>query len=69
MTRLGDSLQTLPSDTKLVVKLGRALKQGEFRIKIFLLDIRSVDVRAPAVCARLECACPHNSTPSISWTL
>ena len=44
MSRLGDTLSTVPNDTRIVVKLGRALKPGEFRVKLFLLRIREPEV-------------------------
>ena len=45
MFRLNDTLSTVPNDTRLVVKLGRALKQGEFRIKLYLLRMKEAEVR------------------------
>ncbi len=42
--RLTDSLQSVPNDTKMIVRLGRALMPGEFRIKLFLLQINEVEV-------------------------
>ncbi len=44
MIRLNDSLSTVPTDTKMVVRLGRALLSGEFRIKLFLLKINDPQV-------------------------
>eukprot|EP00731_Ephydatia_muelleri_P029733 Em0021g256a len=37
MTRLNEVFQSMPSETKLTVKLGRALLPGEYRIKVYLL--------------------------------
>ncbi len=45
MIRLSDSLSTVPTETKMVVRLGRALLPGEFRIKLFLLRINDAQVR------------------------
>ena len=42
--RLQDSLQSVPNETKMIVRLGRALLPGEFRIKLFLLRINEVEV-------------------------
>ncbi len=44
MIRLNDSLSTVPTETKMVVRLGRALLPGEFRIKLFLLRINDAQV-------------------------
>ncbi|XP_057313910.1 ubiquitin carboxyl-terminal hydrolase 47-like isoform X1 [Hydractinia symbiolongicarpus] len=38
-TRLDEQLTSYLDDTKIIIKLGRALKHGEFRIKIYLLEI------------------------------
>ena len=37
MTRLNEMFQSMPSETKLTVKFGRALLPGEYRIKAYLL--------------------------------
>ena len=39
MFRIQDSLQPVPNETKMVVRLGRALKPGEFRVKLSLLEV------------------------------
>lgn len=56
MFRLNDTLST-PNDTHLVVKLGRALKEGEFRVKLYLLMMRDTEVRSVADwgCGPLAC--------------
>ena len=36
---------TVPNETRMIVRLGRALKPGEFRIRLFLLRMREVEVR------------------------
>lgn len=45
MFRLQDSLQSVPNETRMIVRLGRALLPGEFRIKLSLLRINEVEVR------------------------
>ena len=35
---------TVPNETRMIVRLGRALKPGEFRIRLFLLRMREVEV-------------------------
>ena len=42
--RLQDSLQEVPNETKMIVRLGRALLPGEFRIKLSLLRINETEV-------------------------
>ena len=44
MFRLNDSMTTIPNETRLIVRLGRALKPGEFRIKLSLLRMKEVEV-------------------------
>ena len=43
--RLQDSLQSVPNETRMIVRLGRALLPGEFRIKLSLLRINETEVR------------------------
>ena len=45
--RLNDSL-SMPNETHLIVRLGRALKPGEFRVKLSLLRMREVEVCYPS---------------------
>ena len=47
MFRLQDSLMTVPNETRMVVRLGRALKVGEFRIKLSLLRVSEVEFFKP----------------------
>ena len=42
--RLQDSLQSVPNETRMIVRLGRALLPGEFRIKLSLLRINETEV-------------------------
>ncbi len=42
--RLQDSLQSVPNETRMIVRLGRALLPGEFRIKLSLLRINDAEV-------------------------
>lgn len=42
--RLQESLQSVPNETRMIVRLGRALLPGEFRIKLSLLRIDEVEV-------------------------
>jgi len=44
MFRLTDPLQSVPNETRMIVRLGRALMPGEYRIKLFLLRINEVEV-------------------------
>ena len=44
MFKLQDSLQSVPNETSLVVRLGRALQPGEYRIRLSLLRIREPEV-------------------------
>ena len=67
MFRLQDSLQSVPNETRMVVRLGRALMPGEFRIKVFLLQINQFEVSAvhnwvevSAVHNRVEVSAVHN---------
>ena len=39
MFRVQDTLQPVPNEAKMVVRLGRVLKPGEFRVKLFLFEI------------------------------
>lgn len=48
--RLQDSLQSVPNETKMIVRLGRALLPGEFRIKLSLLRINEVEVINSSAC-------------------
>ncbi|XP_019853184.1 PREDICTED: ubiquitin carboxyl-terminal hydrolase 47-like [Amphimedon queenslandica] len=43
MERLTDSLMAIPSESRFVVRLGRALQVGECRIKLFLLHIDNTE--------------------------
>ena len=47
MFRLQDTLQPVPNETKMVVRLGRALKPGEFRVKLSLLEINKPEFFKP----------------------
>lgn len=47
MFRVQDSLNSVPNETKMVVKLSRALKQGEFRVKLSLLNMNEPDFFEP----------------------
>ena len=49
MFRMQDTLQSVPSETKMVVRLGRALKPGEFRVKLSLLDINEPEFFKPLI--------------------
>ncbi|KAI6658030.1 Ubiquitin carboxyl-terminal hydrolase 47-like [Oopsacas minuta] len=42
-TRLGDTLSSFVDDVKIVVRLGRALKPGEYRAKVYFLNVRATD--------------------------
>lgn len=52
MFRLQDSLQSVPNETRMIVRLGRALLPGEFRIKLSLLRINESEV----CCVSCTCA-------------
>ena len=43
MFRVQDSLQPVPNETKMVVRLGRALKPEEFRVKLSLLEVNDAE--------------------------
>ena len=45
VTRLDDTLTTYSDDTKLVVKFGRALAKGEYRVKVFELQVNNPEVQ------------------------
>ena len=45
MFRLQDSLQSVPNETRMTVRLGRAVLPGEFRITLSLLRINETEVR------------------------
>lgn len=47
MFRVQDTLQPVPNETKMVVRLGRALKPGEFRVKLSLLEINEPEFFKP----------------------
>ena len=44
MTRLHDQLTTVPSETRLIVRLGRALLPGEVRVRLSLLRMDQPEV-------------------------
>lgn len=44
MSRLNDQLTTVPNDTRLVVRLGRALQPGEVRVRLSLLRMDQTEV-------------------------
>ena len=44
MSRLNDHLTTVPNDTRLVVRLGRALQPGEVRVRLSLLRMDQTEV-------------------------
>ena len=43
--RLKGSLQNVPNETRMIVRLGRALLPGEFRIKLSMLSVNETEVR------------------------
>ena len=45
VTRLDNTLITYSDDTKLVVKFGRSLAKGEYRVKVFELKVNNPEVR------------------------
>lgn len=45
MFRLSDALTTVPNETRLVVRLGRALQPGEVRVRLSLLRMGETEVR------------------------
>ena len=47
MFRVKDTLQAVPNETKMVVRLGRALKPGEFRVKLYLLEVNEAEFSKP----------------------
>ena len=47
MFRVQDTLQPVPNETKMVVRLARALKPGEFRVKLSLLEINKPEFFKP----------------------
>eukprot|EP00800_Vazella_pourtalesii_P017424 TRINITY_DN52_c0_g1_i6.p1 TRINITY_DN52_c0_g1~~TRINITY_DN52_c0_g1_i6.p1 ORF type:complete len:1401 (+),score=392.26 TRINITY_DN52_c0_g1_i6:46-4248(+) len=42
-TRLGDTLSSFVDDVKIVVRLGRALKPGEYRAKVYFLNVKATE--------------------------
>ena len=44
MFRLSDALTTVPNETRLVVRLGRALLPGEVRVRLSLLRMGETEV-------------------------
>ena len=49
VTRLTDQLTSYGDETKLIIKLGRALKLGETRIKVYLFRPNEEEVRHVAI--------------------
>ena len=47
MFRLSDALTTVPNETRLVVRLGRALLPGEVRVRLSLLRMGETEVIHP----------------------
>ena len=45
MFRVNDALTTVPNETRMVVRLGRALQSGEVRVRLSLLRMGEVEVR------------------------
>jgi ubiquitin carboxyl-terminal hydrolase 47 len=45
VSRLDDTLTTYSDDTKLVVKFGRALAKGEYRVKVYELQVNNPEVQ------------------------
>ena len=45
MSRLNDHLTTMPRETQLIVRLGRALQAGEVRVRLSLLRMEEAEVR------------------------
>jgi hypothetical protein len=45
MSRLNDHLNTMPRETQLIVRLGRALQAGEVRVRLSLLRMEEAEVR------------------------
>ena len=46
-TRQSETLNTYGDDSRINVKLGRALKKGEFRVKVYQLLLEQTDVSTP----------------------
>ena len=42
---MNETLQTYSDDGKVIIKLGRALKKGEYRVKVFQLLVNESEVR------------------------
>ena len=49
MFRLQDTLESVPNETMMTVRLGRALKPGEFRAKLSLLEIHKPQFFKPVL--------------------
>ena len=47
MFEVQDTLVHVPNESKMVVRPGRALKPGEFRVKVSLLDINKPEFYKP----------------------
>ena len=47
MIRLEDNLKSLTTETKLVVRRSKVIKEGEVGVKVSLLDINSTDLYKP----------------------
>ena len=45
MSRLNDHLTTMPKETQLIVRLGRALQAGEVRVRLSLLQMEKAEVK------------------------
>lgn len=59
-----ETLTSVPDDSKLIVRLGRALRRGEYRVKIYLLQINQ-----PEVCTFTVFSHFTNKQPSYStWS-
>ena len=49
MFRLQDTLQPVPNETEMIVRPGRALKPGEFQVKLSLLEINKPEFFKPLI--------------------
>lgn len=63
MSRLTDHLTTMPSETVLIVRLGRALQAGEVRVHLSLLQMEKAEVVNLFLDTPLQC---HSIIPGPS---
>ena len=68
MFRLSDILTSVPNETRLVVRLGRAILPGEIRVQLSLLRMGETEVIHPVEHNKVYFHSPYHHSPVLQAT-